>query len=288
MVEKVREPLTKFLFDSLKSKREIDESFIAEVIEIVVNALGLNEYVRGYKINNEPWDGSNEIDAAFYRYDSKKIIIELQACIEFGMYVSQRLRLDTFKKIAIVYNIIIQTLLHELEHANQCKKVDKKGNDLESMIITYSSLNMLLTLRDGYFDKLVDEGYSESLIYLYLQEKNKRYHKYYQYAPIERLAEYYSHKTMAMILKELGNLSVIYYFECLKLYQNYIKGYIEGITPTKFYFRMLGISEFWPKIEEASKALDFESRVSLGLPINEEEYEYLKDPTYMLERIVLK
>lgn len=57
---------------------------------------------------------------------------------------------------------------------------------------------------------------------------------------------------------------------------------------TKFYFRILGISKFWPKIEEASKTLDFESRVSLGLPINEEEYEYLKDTTYMLERIVLK
>ena len=43
MVERVSVPLTKFLFDSLKTKRVIDESFIAEIIEIVINALGLND-----------------------------------------------------------------------------------------------------------------------------------------------------------------------------------------------------------------------------------------------------
>lgn len=285
MVEKVREPLTKFLFDSLKSKREIDESFIAEVIEIVVNALGLNEYVRGYKINNEPWDGSDIINTAYYSVISKKIVFELQATIEFYKYVSRNIKLDTFEKITFIYDKVVVTLLHELEHAHQYKKMNSSDTSLENTILGYASVPFFLLQQ---YDILIKDGFTHQQVFDLIVEKSNIAKKYYDYDPIERLSEYYSHKTMATILKELGNLPGISYYECLKLCQNYIKGYIDGVTPTEFYFSVLGISEFWPRIEEDSRNLDFESRVSLGLSISYHEYEYLEDTTNALGRKVLK
>lgn len=285
MVERVSEPLTKFLFDSLKNKRVIDESFIAEVIEIVVNALGLNEYVKGYKINNKPWDGSDKIKAAKYNYSSKKITFYLQTALEFYRYNSNKFRLDTWEKIAFIYDRVMQTLLHELEHANQPQKIDFESKDLEKVILGYTNIPILLY---EHFYKLIEQGYSGQKANELISEKNYISRKYYEYNTKERLAEYYSHKTMATILKELGTLPNISYFECLKLCQNYIKGYIEGIVPTKFYFEVLGFSDFWPRIEAASQNLDFESRASLGLPISEKEYKYLEDTTATLERLIIK
>lgn len=288
MVERVSEPLTRFLFDSLQTKREIDESFIAEVIEFVVNALSLNEYVRDYKINNKPWNGSDEILTAEYIYNNKRIKFNLQCALEFYKHNSKNLRLDSFEKIAIIYDRVIKSLLHELEHANQCKKIIARDQSLEGIIISNSNMNTILAINSTYYEKLILAGYSEKEIYLYFAEKERRYNKYYKYDPSERLAEYYSHKTMATILKELGTLPNISYFECLKLCQNYIKGYIDGVVPTKFYFKMLGLSDFWPKILLQSQNLDFETRVSLGLPISKEEYKYLESTTATLERLLIK
>lgn len=285
MVERVSEPLTRFLFDSLKNKRTIDESFIAEVIEIVVDALGLNEYVRDYKIINKPWDGSDKINAAKYNYISKEITLYLQTALEFYRHNSNKYRLDTWEKIAFIYDCVIQTLLHELEHANQVKKIDFEAKDLEKVILGYTNIPILICKR---FYDLIEQGFSGKKINDLIAEKDYISREYYNYNTKERLAEYYSHKTMATILKELGTLPNISYYECLKLCQNYIKGYIEGIIPTKFYFEMLGLSDFWPEIESASKNLDFESRVSLGLPISSEEYKYLEDTTSTLEALVIK
>lgn len=285
MVEKVSEPLTRFLFDSLKNKRVINESFIAEVIEIVVNALGLNEYVKDYTIINKPWDGSDKIQIAGYDYNFKGIIVYLQEALEFYKHISNNLRLDTFEKVAIMYNYIMQNLLHELEHSNQVKKGDFEAEDLEKVILKYANTSILLY--DNFY-KLIEKGFSVQQIKDLITETNIISRIYYKYNPKERLAEYYSHKTMATILKELGTLPNISYYECLKLCQNYMKGYIEGIVPTKFYFEELGFSKFWPKIEASSQNLDFETRASLGLPISKEEYEYLEGTTATLERLVIK
>lgn len=285
MVERVSEPLTRFLFDSLQTKREIDESFIAEVIEIVVNALDLNEYVKGHTIINKPWNGSDKIKAAKYNYSSKKITFYLQTALEFYIYNSNKFRLDTWEKIAFIYDRVMQTLLHELEHSNQPQKIDFESQDLEKVILGYTNIPILLY---EHFYKLIEQGYSGQKANELIAEKNNISRQYYNYNPKERLAEYYSHKTMATILKELGTLPNISYFECLKLCQNYIKGYIDGVVPTKFYFKMLGLSDFWPKILLQSQNLDFETRVSLGLPISKEEYKYLESTTATLERLLIK
>lgn len=285
MVEKVCEPLTRFLFDSLKNKRAIDESFIAEVIEIVVNALGLNEYVIGYKINNKPWDGSAKVDVANYSIISRKITFELQTALEFYRYNNEDLRLNTFEKIAIIYDEVMSTLLHELEHPNQLLKAKSKDKDLEGKILEYSSPQIYAYQQ---FDMLVEKGCTEKSIHDLIIEKGKAAKMYYEYDPNERLAEYYSHKTMATILKELGTLPNISYYECLRLCCNYLIGYIDRIIPTKFFLEKVCDFPFWPEIEAASQNLDFESRASLGLPISEEEYEYLVSTTLELKRTIVK
>lgn len=285
MVEQVGEPLTRFLFDSLKTKREINETFVADIIEIIVNALDLNECVRDYKIDNQPWDGKNIIISARYSYKYKKITLRLQATLEFYLHNFKYLRIDNQEKIAFIYDCIIQALLHELEHANQIKKIDFASKDLERVILGYTNIPILLF---DHFYELVRQGFSGQQINDLIAEKNNISRKYYKYNTKERLAEYYSHKTMATILKKQENFPGVYYYECLKLYQNYRRGYQDKRVPTEFYFEMLGLSNFWPKIEASSQNLDFESRVALGLSISDDEYRYLSNTTIKLERIKIK
>lgn len=285
MVERVSEPLTKFLFDSLKTKRVIDESFIAEIIEIVINALGLNDYVKSYKINNKPWDGSKRIKTAKYNYSTKRIVFNLQTTLEFYKYNSKNLRIDSWEIVAIIYDCVMQALLHELEHAYQVKKMKQKDKDLESTILVCTNIPVLLY---DQYEELIEKGMTEQEIYDLTDNANQISKIYYTYSPIERLAEYYSHKTMATIIKELRMLPNISYYECLNLCQSLLRGYSLNITPTKYYFEMLGISELWPKINREGLNLDIESRASLGLSISEEEYQYLIDTTDTLKRMIIK
>lgn len=179
----------------------------------------------------------------------------------------------------------MQALLHELEHAYQVKKMKTKYKDLESKILI--STNIPIFLYEKY-DELIEEGMTEQEIYDLINSASQIAKIHYNYSPIERLAEYYSHKTMATILKEIRNIPNISYYECLMLCQNYLRGYSQNVVPTKYYFEMLGLSELWPKINSEALNLDFESRAALGLPISEEEYQYLIDTTDTLKRMIIK
>jgi len=288
MNESVSLPLAKLIFDYIKNRRDIDKSFIDKVVEIVVNNLSLNAYVKDIIISNKHWDGSEEIQGASFNWRTRILTIELQAELEFISDDLKNLGLNSNDKFALIYDRIMQIILHELEHANQLKKINVKENNLETKIITFSSLESLLICRDGWFDKLVDKGYSEGILYLYLTERQKRYIEFWKYAPIERLAEYYSHKTMAAIFKEIGNIPNISYYECLKLCQNYLKGYDEGLVPTKYYLAKICASHPYRELEEEGKNLDFESRASLGLSISADEYAYLLDTTEQLRELVIR
>jgi len=288
MVDKVSIPLAKLIFDYIKQKRDIDKSFIDKVIEIVVTNLNINDYVRGARIINNPWEKRKAIEVANYNYRTKIITIELQAAIEFYTFDLKRINLNDSERFAIIYNCIMQTILHELEHANQWRKVDAKEPGLETRLIADSNTNIKLASKGDWFDKLLAEGYPECIIYSYLKKQSEINWTYWDYAPYERLAEYYSHTTMATIFKEIGSFSGISYYECLMLCQSYLRGYMNGIVPTKFYFDKIGASNFYIEIENEGNNLDFESRAAMGLPISKDEYNNLYSTTSELENLIIR
>lgn len=280
--------LARLIYDYIKNRREIDKIFIDKVVEIIVSNLGLNNYVRGTRINNNPWEKRKEIETASYSYDTKIITIELQAAIELYTFDLRKLNLDYYEKFAIIYDRIMQAILHELEHANQWKKVDTKELSLETRIIADSSLDIKLVNEGDWFNKLLAQGYPECVIHSYLTKQKNIYLSYWDYAPVERLAEYHSHNTMATVFKELAKFPGISYYECLRLCQNYLRGYINGIVPTEFYFDKIGESNSYREIAKEGSNLDFESRASMGLPISDDEYDYLYATTRQLEKVVIR
>ena len=107
------------------------------------------------------------------------------------------------------------------------------------------------------------------------------------YAPEERLAEHYSHLTMATIMDSIGSYPNISNYERLKLCNNYLRGYKNG-TPTAIYLETIGNGVAYPEIEAMGQGLNLTRRLSLGLRISEQEHNYLKNKRNGLEALVLK
>ncbi|MDE5539677.1 MAG: hypothetical protein K2J20_04245, partial [Bacilli bacterium] len=234
------------------------------------------------------WDGKSKIKAADYDYHTKKITVEFQALLEFLVYdLKYIVVIDRQDYGAYLYDVVVGAVLHELEHANQMVKCDMDGSDIETIVIKSSLLPLSFSLHHDFFDKAMDAGFSEREVYSFVENYRNFYLEHWDYVPIERLADYNSHKTMATIFKEIGTMPGISYYECLRLCETYLRGYKDGNVPTKFYLEQIG-SNSWAKIDDMGKNLDLESRLSLGLSITSEEYNNLVDTTNSLRALVLK
>lgn len=278
----VYECLFKAMIDSIKAYKDIDNEFISKILEIVTDALRINDYLKGERIVNKPWNRQSKIEAARYSYISRIVKINLQTLLEYSLYRGQILGLNRQEVIYYLYSQIISNVVHELTHAYELKEHEEGKLDIEGLVISSSFSQFMFFKDEEYFEKLLDMGLSEREIYEYVKSLERTYNATYQYNPLERLAEYNAHNTMAEIFKILGTEMRLSYYECYMLCSNFLKGYQKGLVPARFYLSQIDSLSNWERIKTLAMGEDLTSRLSLGLPISKEEYASLEDTTTSL------
>lgn len=286
MIEKMYMEIIELLYKYMKDNKEIDNDFAETVVNIATRYLELEYYVRSIDIVNAPSNYSNRTPSGVYSRDSKMIRFYLQATVDFWKNISYKIYANDIEKKLLVYLTIIKNLLHEVEHANQSKKVDASTNDIETYLLKLSIMPTeasISKLCESIFFK--DSGLSEDrMINAYNFIKSLLYMRLYQFAPEERLAEYYAYNAIFHILDLLNikllagsqlntNFPYVSQLQRTFYYDSLLQGYDKVASPTKYYLEQIGNTDF-EIIDSKSQNLSMERKLSLGLEVDE---DYLND-----------
>lgn len=283
MNEVIKYRLISLIYNYVKNNRVLDKDFIDSILDIVINELELNDYVKDSEIIYVPGKNRKRYLMAYYDHFSRVIEINLQVSLERLREEAKKLRLSGVETSYFIAKELAEAILHELEHAHQVKEYDRDGNNLESLIIkgAFDHKNIIRK----YLLFLLMDGYSEKEL-LTRYKTIKRGIKYYKYDPLERLADYHALNYMKEILKELNIRDRVMLHTYYEEYKNYIRGYELQKEPTKFFLAKVGGLKDWQEIERLSTDCDLKTRLSLGLPITKDEYQDLENRTRRLRRLL--
>ena len=191
------------------------------------------------------------------------------------------------KEDIFIYNIgFIQALLHEFEHLKEISK--SKNNNIESLIIRLSSMDIIFDFYDNKYSKL-DSVLGTDVTELIIDRLGfSKYKSLYNITPNERLADIYSYKTIFEsfsrfpdfdkdLLKLLYNVLIFEYHNGYKIskdsysptitYLNKLKKLL-NYKSNEFNSLILKFYMLYNSLEE-SLTLEEKMRYGLQVPFNE-------------------
>jgi len=284
--------ISRLVFDYSKNGKLVDTHFINKLIEIVVNANHLNNYVKNLVFSN-----LREADEGFavagYDLIGGNILVSIDAInkvLENMEYSDRYAYLFTDVEQIFRRNLIItQFILHELEHAKQNKQANSKDTDLETKLLK-ASFRESQTIKNPKVWELIFKGEINPIeLVAYIAIKKAKYEQYYKENPSERLAQIRSYKTITDVLEPIKDLVPnLSQFEQASLVEQMLAGYSYDWSmisaPTPIYLEGLGYSNIWENLDfydsnimelqnKVADKYDLAKRLILGLPINDKEYE---------------
>ena len=237
------------VLDNNYRDKYVDEDVLRWIFDQVVDFLNIREYV----CNGFYFGGDSPKLFASGGYDSinKKIQFFDLALPMAKSEVHNQMKIEGHNSIIAANILMVNTLLHELEHVNQKKKINE----------------------DTY------EGYM-----LRLSEGNKETISTYDYIPSERFAENIAVLQTQVILNNMG-IIIPEIDEYMEKRRNHwlIKGYIDEVNdsmvyPLKRYVEVHGIGESNMSLAEAVLTYpELEDRLFYGLPISDDEYLLVRE-----------
>ena len=256
-----------------KKKKLLDDKAIEKIFSIIKYENNLGSLVNSIKV-----DHINDKTAASYLIESKKIVIDP------GLILTRVYNDDYYAK-----NLqILISLLHEMEHVNQRKMINKSykptfGEETEREILKYA-LNFIRYKDKSYVELTQEErSYLEKLDIGKDKFKTKlsaRQKSYYNIDPAERLAQIKALKQAKMILSltnrnDLYNgLGELYQKELLRGYRR-PKGALCFYSPTYEFMRAMGfegkIGELHEIEDEHRIILTNDRRLELGINVPDKE-----------------
>ena len=280
--------ILKLIYNYSVNGKLVDPNFISKLVEIVVSKNSLDNYVKNVQFTNQLKKTDDGATCASYNPLSMKILIDyesLQIVMENRSFYDQlfnELEQIMFRNIQIT-----QIILHELEHAVQNKQADNKSDNSIEAKLARASLFLEQAIKNPKFlNSLSRDGIPSKDIIAY---KSLMYDKYYKLNPIEKLANVNSAKTILSSLDAIKNyIPNLYEFQNAILVEEMLKGYIDswnqGICPTQVYLDGNRQSNVWTDMDfydqdsnqlmkNVCKKYDLSRRLSLGLPVNADEYK---------------
>lgn len=277
--------LLKLIFDYANDNKILDSSGIEKIIEIVVNNEELDNYVRNLIIMNNLSVIQGCTTYAAYDPLDMNILVDFNA-IKDLIKVNYRYK-ELFNGVErrFFYNLVIlQVILHELEHAFQYKVIEDKQNDSTESLLLKASLFLSYALKKNYQEFLFDNGITTQELDYFIQFQRKLYKKYYDFVPSERLAQINSYKMIKRLTELLrAKLPRLYEFYAASFMEQKLKGYLEayklGGCPTKVYLFGVKKGDVWTKLDfydqnentlmwNVENMYDLSSRMALGLPVS--------------------
>lgn len=227
----------------------VDEAVLKWIFDQIVDFLNIREYVS----NGFEFGGESPMLLACGGYNSKEKKIQFFD-ISLPMTkneVHNQMKVEGHNSIIATNILMVNTLLHELEHVHQKKKMTE----------------------DSY------EGYILSL-----GEGNRETISTYDFMPSERFAENIALGQTKTILENMNMISpdIEKYLEQRRNHW-IIKGYVDEfnkcmVYPLKRYADAHGLKISEMSLEEAIMTYpELEDRLFYGLPISEEEYLIVRE-----------
>lgn len=240
------ENILKIIYDKTNDNKILDLKDIEKILEDLVVEKRLNDYILNISVQQIR---SNNL--ASYSTYTKKITIYTEMINQMIKDIEKNiLNINVFEVTLYKNLLILQTLLHEVEHANQ-QKIAYNDNTLEALVIRLSYL--------------VNNRYDDNL---------------YEYCPEERLAEIKTFEEISILVshinKKLITLPDIIEMEKLK---RQLRGYHyknNFITiPIVDYFTIGNKRELLDTFDLSNacfKNYALNDRYKYGLPISINEY----------------
>ena len=229
----ITELVTKYFTEG----KDFDKSFFEGVISIVTNSDGTSDYINNFYVI----DSSNREDpslkkyctgfhsliaSGFYDAEEKNLVLYPTNMKYDAHMEAERLHFENEEESYMFKNLLmLQTLLHELEHVKQHKMLDAGSNDLESNLLrAINSIKTPITISS------------------------------YVYDPTERLAQIRSYTKMKEIVSLLPfDLDKTKSYFSTNLKAELTHGYDEDISATEKFFSILDATEKLDTVLEEHK-----------------------------------
>lgn len=197
----MEEELLFLIFDYSINRKIADNAFCDKLLEIVLNHRGLHDFVKdAYYIRGEERTKTDKT-AAYYMSVDRKIVVDfdnIESRLNYLKLVDPKFN---ELEVYLIRNIIIaRTLLHELERANQIKKVATGQNGLDARILELSPIYINLKSILDLLSRGLSREEAESII----DPLKEQYLQFYKSDPSERMAEIDSYKTTNSILNMIN------------------------------------------------------------------------------------
>lgn len=276
----MEDKLLKIVYDYSKSNKYLDYDAIEEIISIIVSNYKLEDYVKdvhlSYKSSNNNLN-KHAREVMSYNFQFKEIILNVDGLTYFLSNNNYSGSTALFK----TNFTLLQFILHEIEHSRHYKIMDFSDDDLSKLLKIIYGLSLdSFEKTSSIVDKLSDEGYNFSEIFNFFEAKRKRYEKFYDLNPVERIAEIDSNKSILNIMKDEKNIlkDIYIYF-----YYNYLYNYLRGykykngllVAPTKEYILKMDNKKI-DLLNEINVGYSVQDRMYMGFPITNMEYEEKK------------
>ena len=166
--------------------------------------------------------------------------------------------------------IALHVLKHELEHARNLKSLYEGRKDIESTLVYYS-LRSYAMEHDLDYEPNLDNLYPRFLAF------NTKLN--YEFDPGERIADIKSCKYLVNLLKNQKDTDELLISRGL-LYYAYTRGYKDNRyyldSPTYEFLLKTGMfhDHYWLKNRVEKKDYNFDTRITYGLPITQQEYDH--------------
>ena len=126
----MEEKIFNLVYDYAINDKLADESFIEQIILIVTDSRNLGDYVKNIEFSDEIKQDKNVVECARYANILQKITINLESTkIVIEDRLLHKKPYEKFEENLFQNLIIVQFILHELEHAYQYKILDDKEDD---------------------------------------------------------------------------------------------------------------------------------------------------------------
>ena len=289
------------LYEYSKQGKIADRTFMFEIIKIIRKRKHLEDYITKVVFKDINCKSTNHKDfvnvpMAYSMYDKQILLDEVDILyfIETSIRYYDKFKKETnnLERILFANSMVLHALLHEIEHANQIKKVN--NNDFESKLIYTCLKNELDAFKKSKLAVFLMSSlgiYSDKNLENDIDILNDIEYHYDTLYPTERMANIYAILSIRkMVDKIKGEIPFSY-----KLLANMEKEYLllgykykDSLTyPTMNFIHDLTnsditwtdelINEDFYKSLESEKNSPLKKRLTLGIDITLDEYNKIKN-----------
>lgn len=274
------EELAKVIYDSAKSKKEINEDYINKVVEPIIIGESLQNYVGKVEVDNRMKDfGEYEIERGIVRINLFETLKDYK--LEKNVFW----KWEKMGKLLAKYSYISECVFHEIGHAYLLKRgIEGDKENLEVQLLN------LICKEDIQFKKAILEHRNPFLIMSLREQSNKLAAKEeednaYDFALDERLVEIFSYELLLKVAEVL-QVENLENYQKWQLYKAYLQGYKKTLYPTLHYLECVRKEEIAESIKIEELNLDVLTRMKYGLRITDEEYNKIKREKKRIKRTV--